>query len=71
MQAIFKDPITDNFHKKSLSGIPIVTGTSGEYKVHTTLDPQELNKCAFRRVFGDGVLFISENFDSIRERARQ
>lgn len=70
VEAIFKDPITDNNHKKSHRGIPVVYHNSerGLY-VEETTDPNRLNNCQFRKVF-DGELLYNEDFETIRGRVR-
>jgi len=72
VEAIFKDPVTDNAHKKSHRGIPIATvDTSNNIVVRETLIPGELDSpsCLFRKVF-DGDLLIDEKFEVIRKRVR-
>jgi len=77
VEAIFKDPITDNAHKKSHRGIPVVYmgrvgqgDVAGKLYVEETLDPTALDRSEFRKVF-DGDLLVDENFDVIRKRVRE
>jgi hypothetical protein len=68
---IFKKPVTDNFHKASLKGIPIVNRKSdGTYFVEDGGTPERLEDCAFRKVYSQGRLLIEEDFESIRKRVR-
>jgi len=76
IEAIFKDPITDNAHKKSHRGIPVVYlgrveqgDVAGKLYVEESLDPADLDRSEFRKVF-DGDLLIDENFEVIRKRVR-
>jgi nicotinamide phosphoribosyltransferase len=72
VEAIFKDPITDNAHKKSHRGIPAVMDDgSGKLAVLETTDPRWLDHkdSAFRKVF-DGGLLVDDTFDTIRTRVR-
>lgn len=76
VQAIFKDPITDNAHKKSHRGIPIVyeefnDADGAHFVVHETLNPTDLEQgnCALRKVF-NGELLIDDTFTNIRTRVR-
>jgi nicotinamide phosphoribosyltransferase len=74
---IFKDPITDFGTKKSHVGIPGVyrteesTDSEPDYFVLQGITPEQLDNCAFRKVFGDGKLLIDEDFETIRKRARR
>jgi nicotinamide phosphoribosyltransferase len=75
---IFKKPITDSGEKTSLRGIPAVykalvgqgEGT-GSYYVEDGKTPEDLDRCAFRKVFSDGCLLVEDNFETIRKRVRQ
>jgi nicotinamide phosphoribosyltransferase len=73
---IFKDPVTCDGFKKSLRGIPAVyegdlaTDADPQYYVIDNATEQQLDNCAYRIVFEDGTLLVSENFDTIRKRAR-
>jgi nicotinamide phosphoribosyltransferase len=82
VEAIFKDPVTDNAHKKSHRGIPVaIYKADGSIGYIETLDPSLLSDgddkeivnapglSAFRKVF-DGDLLIDEDFESIRTRVR-
>lgn len=73
---IFKKPVTDNFNKASLVGIPLVyehgqNGAERGYFVRDKGRPEELDKCAFRKVYSNGKLLVEESFDQIRKRVRQ
>jgi nicotinamide phosphoribosyltransferase len=76
VEAIFKDPITDNAHKKSHRGIPVVNNDwySGDLRVLETTDPRMLDvkyneACAFVKVF-DRAILVDQTFDEIRARVR-
>jgi nicotinamide phosphoribosyltransferase len=76
IEAIFKDPVTDNAHKKSHRGIPVVYlgrvgqgDVAGKLYVEESLNPDDLDRSEFRKVF-DGDLLIDENFETIRKRVR-
>ncbi len=76
VEAIFKDPITYDAHKKSHRGIPAVYlgrmgqgSVAGKLYVEETLDPTALDHCEFRKVF-NGELLIDQDFESIRARVR-
>jgi len=70
VEAIFKNPVTDNAHKKSHRGIPVVfKNVFGEFQVLETVEPDKLDHCAFQKVF-DGRLLVDQTFDEIRTRAR-
>lgn len=75
VEAIFKDPVTDNAHKKSHRGIPVTynDGLPGEPKilrVFETVDPTELDRSnIFQKVF-NGDLLVDQKFDEIRARVR-
>lgn len=74
---IFKKPVTDDGAKNSLRGIPIVfdcsdgTMAPAKYKVRETNDPEELDDCAFRKVFSNGELLTEDDFETIRKRVRR
>lgn len=76
IRPIFKDPITDSGTKKSLRGIPIVYWKNSEdeaergYYVKESLDPTDLDHCAFKKVFENGDLLVDEKWDDVRSRAR-
>ncbi len=76
IQAIFKDPVTDSGTKKSLRGIPVVYWKNSEdpaeqgYYVRESLDPSDLDRCAFKKVFENGTLLVDEKWDDVRARAR-
>ena len=70
---IFKDPVTDNAHKKSHFGIPAVYLNELDnktYFVHEDSKPEDLDRCEFQKVFSDGKLLVDQSFDDIRKRAR-
>jgi nicotinamide phosphoribosyltransferase len=67
---IFKKPVTDNGEKNSLAGIPCVYLGEGRYYVKDHLMPQDLDNCAFRKVYSNGQLLIDEDFETIRRRVR-
>ncbi len=73
---IFKDPVTDDGGKRSHKGIPAVYKTADStdlnpiYYVKQGAQPEDLDNCAFRKVFENGKLLIDENFDTIRQRVR-
>lgn len=76
VEAIFKDPITDNAHKKSHRGIPAVyfagnedDNTEDGLYVKETLNPEDLDKCEFRKVF-NGSLLVDQTFEEIRTLVR-
>jgi nicotinamide phosphoribosyltransferase len=77
VQAIFKDPITDNAHKKSHRGIPVVYqgrvgqgDVTGKLYVEESLNPADLDRSEFRKVF-DGNLLVDQTFERIRQRVRE
>lgn len=77
VEAIYKDPVTDNAHKKSHRGIPVAAynpEANNALTVFETLDPACLDshECdtAFRRIFEDGTLLVEDDFASIRRRVR-
>lgn len=69
---IFKDPKTDDKResKKSRYGIPCVYLKNGKYEVKDNCQPEELDSCAFEKVFEDGKLLVSPDFETIRKRVR-
>lgn len=74
---IWKKPVTDNFWKTSLRGIPCVyrrrVGQGdrvGELYVEDGHKPEDLGRCEFRKVYSDGKLLIEEDFDTLRRRVR-
>lgn len=68
---IFKDPVTDNAHKKSHRGIPVVwQDDSGGYFYTEETDPAKLNGSALELVFRDGAHEKHWTFDEIRKRVR-
>lgn len=75
---IFKDPVTGSADtpKKSLKGIPAVyrthisTEADPEYFVMDGMNPQDLNNCAFQKVYSNGKLLIDTSFETIRQRVR-
>lgn len=70
---IFKKPVTDNGEKFSHYGIPAVYhGPSPDqpYIVKQQATEDDLNHCAFVKVFDDGDLLVDPSFSSIRQRAR-
>jgi nicotinamide phosphoribosyltransferase len=78
IEAIFKEPVTaGDFSKKSARGIPAVYrgrvgqgDVAGKLYVEETLNPADLDRCEFRKVF-NGELLIDEEFDTIRKRVRE
>lgn len=70
-EAIFKDPVTDNAHKKSHRGIPVVVcNVDKRLDLIETLNPELLDNCAFQKVFEDSGLLVNDNFEAIRQRVR-
>jgi nicotinamide phosphoribosyltransferase len=76
VEAIFKDPVTDNAHKKSHRGIPVAVFNperDDQIEVVETLDPRLLDgfECdtVFKKVF-NGALLLDDTFDAIRQRVR-
>jgi nicotinamide phosphoribosyltransferase len=70
---IFKKPVTDNGEKTSLKGIPAVyrNDSNGEYYVEDkNRTPEDLDNCAFRKVFSQGMLVVEDDFETIRARVR-
>lgn len=71
---IFKSPKTDNAKesKKSHYGIPCVyLDDQGNYTVRQECLPEDLDHCAFDKVFEDGGLLVNPSFDAIRARVRE
>lgn len=74
IEAIFKDPVTDNAHKKSHQGIPVTQYENCDnygLVVEETTDPSLLDRfdCAFLKVF-NGSLLVDQTLDEIRARVR-
>ncbi len=67
---IFKKPVTDTGGKFSHKGIPVVTGESGKYVVSEQSLPEDLDRCAFEKVFSNGKLLVDNSFSTIRTRVR-
>ena len=73
---IFKDPVTDDGGKRSHRGIPAVyrteesTEDNPDYFVVQSATPEQLDNCAFQKVYSNGALLINERFDVIRTRVR-
>ncbi len=67
---IFKKPITDTGGKFSHKGIPVVSGEPGKYIVSEQSLPEDLDNCAFEKVFSNGKLLIDNSFATIRSRVR-
>lgn len=75
---IFKKPVTsDGFNKVSLKGIPAVYqgrvgqgDVAGKLYVEDGRQPEDLDRCAFRKVFSKGQLLVRETFETIRKRVR-
>jgi nicotinamide phosphoribosyltransferase len=73
---IFKKPVTDNGGKNSHKGIPAVyktidsTGDKPEFFVAQGSKPEQLDNCAFQKVYSNGELLIDQTFAEIRERVR-
>jgi nicotinamide phosphoribosyltransferase len=67
---IFKKPVTDTGGKFSHKGIPVVTGESGKYVVSEQSLPEDLDRCAFEKVFSNGKLLVDNSFSTIRNRVR-
>lgn len=67
---IFKKPVTDSGEKASLNGIPIVHESNGSFIVTDGGTPNDLDDCAFRKVFENSNLLIDEDFEKIRKRVR-
>ncbi|HEY9758515.1 MAG TPA: nicotinate phosphoribosyltransferase [Oculatellaceae cyanobacterium] len=68
---IFKKPVTDGGGKFSHKGIPAVYGESGAYTYKEGSNPEDLDNCAFVKVFENGRLLVDESFDVIRSRVRE
>jgi nicotinamide phosphoribosyltransferase len=69
---IFKKPVTDSGEKISHKGIPAVYSVedSPEFYVVQGATLEQLNSCAFEKVYKDGALLIDEDFETIRKRVR-
>lgn len=73
---IFKKPVTDNSGKASHKGIPAVyrttesTEENPKYFVQQESKPEQLDNCAFNKVFSNGDLLVYQTFDEIRKRVR-
>lgn len=65
---IFKDPITDDGTKKSLTGRVMVVREGDEIKVLDRQSPKASNQGLLRPVFRDGALLVEENLATIRQR---
>lgn len=67
---IFKDPTTDNAHKKSCKGIPLVykDEVGDGFHLVETCDPSLLDKCAFVKVYENGRILDHPNLEEIRKR---
>jgi nicotinamide phosphoribosyltransferase len=70
LQAIYKDPVTDNGGKKSARGIPIVYEQGGKLVLVESLNPRDLDNCEYDLVFEDGQIKESQSFEEIRRRVR-
>ena len=69
---IFKNPKTDDKResKKSRYGIPCVYGNNGRFTVKENCAPEDLDHCAFQKVYEDGQLLVDPDFETIRRRVR-
>lgn len=73
---IFKKPVTDDGIKNSLKGIPAVyrteesTEEKPEYFVVEGATEEQLNNCAYQKVFSNGQLLVDHKFEDIRKRVR-
>jgi nicotinamide phosphoribosyltransferase len=73
---IFKKPVTDDGQKNSHKGIVAVYRTQEsteehpEYQVVQGATYEQLNNCAFDKVFKDSKLLVEYKFDDIRKRVR-
>lgn len=69
---IFKKPVTDNFSKTSLVGLPVVQRKDNLFYVHDRGTPAEFASSTLgkRIVFEDSDLLIEDNFLDIKERLR-
>lgn len=70
LQAIYKDPVTDDGGKRSAKGIPIVYDRGGKLTMVESLDPTDLDNCEYELVFEDGKILRKETFEEIRKRVR-
>lgn len=75
---IFKSPVTGEAGtpKKSHRGIPVVyktddsPDTNPSYYVKDGGHPEDLDNCAFQKVYSDGKLLVDVDFDTVRRRVR-
>lgn len=73
---IYKKPVTDSGSKISHKGIVAVYRTVESTDDHPVYDVkqgatvEQLNNCAFLKVFSEGKLLVDEKFDAIRKRVR-
>lgn len=66
-----KKPVTDDGTKHSYRGlVAVYDDPNGGFSALSGVDEEALDKCAFERVFQDGVLRVDPKFDTIRERVR-
>lgn len=65
---IFKDPITDDGTKKSLTGRVMVVNEGGNIKVLDRQTPKASNRGLLRPMFRNGDLLIDESLETIRQR---
>lgn len=76
LHEIFKKPITDDGSKVSHKGIVAVYRTQEsteeipEYQVVQGATVEQLNNCAFDKVFENSKLLVEYKFDTIRKRVR-
>lgn len=76
IKAVFKKPVTDDGGKFSAKGILAVYDDSSDdqalpcYRLEQETTEEQLNSCAFKVVFKDGILLVDPKFDVIRKRAR-
>jgi nicotinamide phosphoribosyltransferase len=68
---IFKKPVTDNGEKTSLKGIPAVYDFGNGPFVEDGKTPEDLDNCAFRKVYSNGNLLVEDKFDLISARVRK
>ena len=73
---IFKNPVTDDGGKRSHCGIPLVYRTQESTEEHPEFfvqqhgKPEDLDNCAFQKVYENGKILYTEKFSTIRERVR-
>ncbi|HEY9789207.1 MAG TPA: nicotinate phosphoribosyltransferase [Candidatus Obscuribacterales bacterium] len=72
---IFKRPVTDSGHKFSHRGILAVYEAPAEdgtptYACKQDATTEDLDNCAFEKVFSNGQLLVDNSFNKIRERVR-